>query len=178
MKKWIIVIVVAGLLGYAVYEFFDNKSDGSEEAGESSDVGIEKGDTAPDFDLETMDGEENVKLSDLRGEKVMINFWATWCPPCRAEMPDIQKFHENEEGTIVSVNLTETENSARNVADFMDEYGITFDVLSDADTSVGSRYEAQALPTSYLINTEGKIHNIAVGPLNYEQMVQAFDEMD
>lgn len=176
MKKWIIIIAVVGLLGYAVYDFFGNQTDESAEE-EDANVGIEKGDMAPDFELETLDGGK-VKLSDLRGEKVMINFWATWCPPCRAEMPDIQKFHENEEGTIVSVNLTDTENSVRNVEDFIDEYDITFDVLSDPDSSIGTKYEAQALPTSYLINTKGEIHNIAVGPLNYEQMVQAFDEMD
>src|SRR5699024_7938080 len=74
--------------------------------------------------------------------------------------------------------LTDTENSVRNVEDFIDEYDITFDVLSDPDSSIGTKYEAQALPKSYLINTKGEIHNIAVGPLNYEQMMQAFDEMD
>src|SRR5699024_1179865 len=97
LKKWIIVIVIAGLLGYAVYDFASTKGGTAEK--EEPDTGIEKGDMAPDFELETMDG-ETVKLSDFRGEKVMLNFWATWCPPCRAEMPDIQKFHENEEGTI------------------------------------------------------------------------------
>src|SRR5699024_4358880 len=140
LKKWIIIIAVAGLLGYAVYDFFGNQTDESAEE-EDAIVGIEKGDMAPDFEVETLDGGK-VKLSDLRGEKVMINFWATWCPPCRAEMPDIQKFHENEEGTIVSVNLTDTENSVRNVEDFIDEYDITFDVLSDPDSSIGTRYEA------------------------------------
>src|SRR5699024_12445653 len=105
---------------------------------EDANVGIEKGDMAPDFELETLDGGK-VKLSDLSGEKVMINFWATWCPPCRAEMPDIQKFHENEEGTIVSVNLTDTENSDRTVEDFIDEYEITCDVLSNPDSTMGSR---------------------------------------
>src|SRR5699024_3194960 len=176
LKNWIMMIVVGWLLGYAVYDFFGTQTDDGAEVVDAN-VGIEKGDMAPDFELETLDGGK-VKLSDLRGEKVMINFWATWCPPCRAEMPDIQKFHENEEGTIVSVNLTDTENSVRNVEDFIDEYDITFDVLYDPDSSIGTRYEAQALPTSYLINTKGEIHNIAVGPLNYEQMVQAFDEMD
>lgn len=174
MRKWIIVIVITALLGYAVYDFVSNRS---EETEEEPNVGTEKGDLAPDFELETMDG-ETVKLSDFRGQKVMLNFWASWCPPCRAEMPDIQKFHENEDGVIVSVNLTETENSIRNVESFIEEYELTFPVLVDEKTQVGNRYNAQALPTSYLINTKGEIHNIAIGPLNYDQMVEAFDQME
>ncbi len=175
MKKWIIIVVVVGLLGWAVYDFAISKEAKEEMAPE---VGLEKGNLAPDFELETVDG-ETVKLSDYRGEKVMLNFWATWCPPCRAEMPDMQKFHEeHHEGVILAVNLTETENSPRNVDKFLDEYGITFTVLADKNTTVGNIYKAQALPTSYLIDSEGKIHNIAVGPLNYELMVQEFEKMD
>lgn len=174
MKKWIIIVVIAGLLGWAVYDFAIK--DQAQE--ESPEVGLEKGNLAPDFELETIDG-ETVKLSDYRGEKVMLNFWATWCPPCRAEMPDMQKFHENhDEGVILAVNLTETENSTSNVDKFLDEYGITFEVLKDEETVVGNIYNAQALPTSYLIDSEGKIHNIAVGPLNYDLMVQEFEQMN
>ncbi|MEI3612138.1 TlpA family protein disulfide reductase [Pseudogracilibacillus sp. SO30301A] len=175
MKKWIIIVVVVGLLGWAVYDFAINKETTQEL---DPDVGLEKGNLAPDFELETIDG-ETVKLSDFRGEKVMLNFWATWCPPCRAEMPDMQKFHEeHDEGVILAVNLTETENSPRNVVKFLEEYGISFTVLEDKNTTVGNIYRAQSLPTSYLINSEGKIHNIAVGPLNYELMVQEFEKMD
>lgn len=175
MRKWIIVIVISVLLGYAVYEFVSSTSEAEGE--EEPDVGLEQGNLAPDFELETMDG-ETVKLSDFRGEKVMLNFWASWCPPCRAEMPDIQKFHEKNDGVIVSVNLTETENSMRNVDEFVDEFDLTFDILKDEDTSVGNRYKAQALPTSYMINSKGEIHNIAVGPVNYDTLVEVFDEMD
>lgn len=174
MKKWIIIVIVLGMVGYAGYEFLG--AEGPEEL--QAEEGIEKGDLAPDFKLETLEGDA-VNLSDYRGEKVLLNFWATWCPPCRAEMPDMQKFHEDhEDAVILAVNLTETENSLRNIDDFLEEYGVTFDVLSDENTLVANTYNAQALPTSYLIDTEGKIHNVAVGPLNYESMVEAFDEMN
>ncbi|HLQ96948.1 MAG TPA: TlpA disulfide reductase family protein [Pseudogracilibacillus sp.] len=194
MKKWIVIVVIAGMLSWVVYDFASSKGEeavdtagesvevSSENGGEDIDsekeVGLSQGDEAPDFELETLDG-ESVSLSDFRGEKVMVNFWATWCPPCRAEMPDMQDFHEDyDDAVILSVNLRETENSDRNVEEFLDEYGITFDVLSDEDSSVGNTYGAQALPTSYLINTDGTIDNKAVGPLNYDSMVQSFDEMD
>jgi len=120
-----------------------------------------------------------VKLSDFQGEKALLNFWATWCPPCRAEMPDMQKFHEeDEDAVILAVNLSETENSERNVEDFLEEHGITFQIPLDETSQIATTYGAQALPTSYLINTDGTIHNKAVGPLNYDLMVESFDEMD
>src|SRR5690625_3213867 len=123
MKKWILVVVVVGLLGWAVYDFVISDDEAAEEAATEKDdeVGIEVGDTAPNFTLETLDGEE-VKLSDYRGQKVLLNFWATWCPPCRAEMPDMQKYHEeDDDAVILAVNLTETEKSSTGVDEFLDE---------------------------------------------------------
>lgn len=161
MKKWIVIVVIAGMLSWVVYDYASSKGedsldtagesvdvsteDGGEELNsdenEDGDVGLSQGNTAPDFELENLDG-ESVSLSDFRGEKVLVNFWATWCPPCRAEMPDMQDFHEDyDDAVILSVNLRETENSDRNVEDFLDEYGISFDVLSDEDSSVGNTYE-------------------------------------
>lgn len=188
MKKWIIIVVIVGMLGWAVYDFVikSNQADTqaiiSEELGETTNdvkemFALERGDEAPDFELTTLDG-ETVKLSDFRGEKVLLNFWATWCPPCRAEMPDMQKFHADYDATILAVNLSSTEKSPEVVQQFLDEYGVTFTVLSDDLTHVASLYNANVLPTSYLINSKGEVHNIAVGALNYEMMVQAFEEMD
>ncbi|NLI67182.1 MAG: redoxin domain-containing protein [Bacilli bacterium] len=185
MKKWIIILVLVGMLGWAVYDFVidDNSKDtaqgfSADENTESEKTfGLEEGDMAPDFELQTLDG-ETVKLSDFRGEKVLLNFWATWCPPCRSEMPDMQKFHEEYDATILAVNLTETEASKENVQAFLDEYGVTFTVLTDEDSEIATLYNASALPTSYLINSKGEVHNIAIGPLNYDMMVQAFEEME
>lgn len=185
MKKWIVIVVIVGLLGYAVYDFTADKSSAGDtsvdtevgEVGEGSEVGLNKGNIAPNFELETLDG-ETVNLKDYRGEKVIVNFWATWCPPCREEMPDMQKFHEEHDAAILAVNLTETEQSKSQIDSFLEEYGITFTVLSDADSNVSALYSASALPTSYLINTKGEVHNIAIGALTYEMMVQAFDEME
>src|SRR5699024_7171151 len=120
-----------------------------------------------------------VKLSDYRGEKVLLNFWATWCPPCRAEMPDMQKYHEDhEDGVILAVNLIETEQSLESIEAFLNEYGITFSILMDENTQVTSLYDAHALPTSYLINSEGEIHNMAIGAINYDLLVEEFENMN
>jgi|SRR5690625_1715545 len=185
MRKWIVIVIVVGLLGYAIYDFVDKDSSTEQfddeavetDIGESDNVGLKQGEKAPDFELETLDG-ETVKLSDHLGEKIILNFWATWCPPCRAEMPDMQKFHEEYDATILAVNLTSTEQGIDQIEEFLDEYGVTFTVLLDIDTEVSTLYNASALPTSYLINSKGEIHNIAIGALNYEMMVQAFEEME
>ncbi|MEW5323704.1 TlpA disulfide reductase family protein [Geobacillus thermoleovorans] len=113
------------------------------------------GNQAPDFALRTLDGKE-VRLSDLRGKRVIVNMWATWCPPCRAEMPDMQKFYERykDEGVeIVAVNLTQSERQPEYVARFIQEYDIT--VVLDEKGEVSRQYQAHAIPTSYLIDSQG-----------------------
>jgi len=171
LKKWIIAVIIIGLAGWAIFDFVIKSSD-------EESVGIEKGDLAPDFELETLDGEE-VKLSDYKGKKVLLNFWATWCPPCRVEIPDIQKYHEEyDDVAILAVNLLETESSPRNVVSFVEEYGMTFEVLSDENSVVATTFDAFSLPTSYLIDSNGIIQNKAIGPLNYDAMVKEFSAMD
>lgn len=179
MKKWIIGIIVLGVVGWAIFDFASS-DDAPENLSPSDSVGLDRGDKAPGFTIETLEGEE-VKLADYQGQKVLLNFWATWCPPCRAEMPDMQKFYENDAGddiAILGVNLISEEQSMTGVKDFLDEYEISFPILVDDASSVAYLYKAHSLPTSYLINKDGTIHDVAVGPLNYELMVQKFAEMD
>lgn len=187
MRKWIIIIVIVGMLGWTGWEFYESQQESKTEDlqgvtanpnGDSSvEEGLEKGELAPDFELELMNG-ETVKLSDFRGEKVMLNFWATWCPPCRAEMPDMQKFHENKDVTILAVDLFETESKIEHVEEFIDDYGVTFKVLLDKDSVVSTKYGIQPIPTTYMIDSNGIIQNMAFGALNYELMVQELDKMD
>lgn len=188
MKKRLIMSAAFLLVALIVLSFvLDNggETDQATEVGADVDsseygqeTGLEPGNMAPDFELETVTG-ETVRLSDLRGEKVLLNFWATWCPPCRAEMPDMQKYHEDsDEGIILAVNLTETEESMGQIEDFLDEYGITFQVLIDETTEVSSTYNAFALPTSYLINSDGVIHRQTIGAINYDLIAEQFNEME
>lgn len=170
MKKWIIALIIFGMLGYAIYSFVTKE--------EVAVEGVEVGNVAPDFELQTLEG-ETVKLSDFRGEKVFLNFWASWCGPCRSEMPDMQKFHEeHDDVTILAVNLTQTETKPENVDEFLEEFDITFPILKDENSDVATMYNVQALPTSYLIDSEGKIEHVAVGALNYESMVDHFSKMN
>ena len=125
---------------------------------------------APGFSLNDLEGNQ-VSLSDFRGKLVFLNFWATWCPPCRAEMPSMQTLHEElaeEEFTILAVDLQE---SKRDVADFIAENGFTFPVLLDTRGQVGSQYGARSIPTTYLIDKNGMAIAYLIGSRMWDETV-------
>ncbi|MFD2925666.1 TlpA family protein disulfide reductase [Halobacillus naozhouensis] len=142
--------------------------------------GLEVGEKAPNFTLKTLDG-ETLSLSDLRGEKVMLNFWATWCPPCREEMPRMERFHQKygDEIKIVAVNATGSESSIKKVKNYIQEGGYTFPVVLDKELKVNNDYQAIALPTTYFIGTDGVIQQPRkVGPMSYEYMVKMMNALN
>lgn len=117
---------------------------------------------APDFSLATPDG-ETIALSDLQGQAVLVNFWATWCPPCRAEMPAIQQVYEQyqEQGfTVLAVDLQETE---AEVTAFATQLDLSFPILIDPKGQVFSRYQVRALPTTFFVDRNGVIQEITLG---------------
>ncbi|MHA0856538.1 redoxin domain-containing protein [Paenibacillus sp. CMAA1364] len=185
MKKAILIVIVVGMLGWAVYEFVSstdkslvqgNDNTISDTMDESDQIGINEGDIAPDFELTTLDGKV-VRLSDYRGQPVMLNFWGSWCPPCRSEMPDMQKFYEKKDVAIVAVNLLETESNPDDVQKFADEFGLTFTIPLDEQSAVSQHYEIIAYPTTLMINSSGRIHSRFRGAINYDMMVQEFEMM-
>ncbi|WP_085993200.1 TlpA family protein disulfide reductase [Oceanobacillus senegalensis] len=143
---------------------------------QEGNVGLEIGNVAPDFEVETMDGEK-MKLSDLQGKPVMLNFWATWCPPCRVEMPDMQRFHENHEVVVLAVNLTDTEINKNDVKKFVNQFGLTFPIGLDQDGSISTAYRINPIPTTFMIDSEGKIRHKAFGAMEYDTMVEELQKM-
>ncbi|MEO4053742.1 TlpA disulfide reductase family protein [Solibacillus sp. CAU 1738] len=124
---------------------------------------------APDFSLETLDGTQ-LALSDLKGQKVLLNFWATWCAPCKAEMPHMQSFYEkykDKNVTVIAVNL---QDSRDKLASFVEEYGLTFPISLDTTGEIGSQYKVFTIPTSYFIDEQGGIVQKIVGPMDEEFM--------
>ncbi|PZE19760.1 redoxin domain-containing protein [Paenibacillus xerothermodurans] len=136
-------------------------------------TGIRVGQQAPDFALEDPAG-TRVKLSDFRGQKVLVNFWATWCPPCKVEMPHMQRFYseyQDREVVILSVNAAHTEASKIVVNSFIRYWGLTFPVVLDTLGDVGNTYGVAAYPATYVIDEHGIVRDKIQGAMN-EQMLR------
>ena len=128
---------------------------------------------APDFTLETLDG-QTITLSDLRGKVVMVNLWASWCPPCRAEMPAIEQIYQANKTRgleVLAVNTT-NQDSEEAAAQFAQDFGLTFPILLDRDGTVSRRYQLQALPSTYFIDRQGVIRAIVPGGPMSETLIQ------
>lgn len=119
---------------------------------------------APDFTLPDQDGTE-VTLSELQGQAVLVNVWASWCSPCREEMPAMQEIYQEyrERGfTILAVNAANQDSRVEADA-FVEELGLTFPILYDTDGLVSELYQVRALPSSYFILPDGSIQEVVIG---------------
>lgn len=135
-------------------------------------VGLEVEERAPSFELTTLDGEK-ISSDDLKGKKVLLNFWATWCPPCKEEMPDMQNLYEeykDEDVAVVGVNVTSTEKNREDVEKFVKEYQLTFPILMDELGEVTHQFEILSFPTTYFIDSDGVIRSKVIGALSKEKM--------
>ena len=164
MKRIFATLLLLFLVGYGLWQVLAKSED--------KPVGLAVGNVAPDFELNTVDG-KSLSLSDLRGKKVILNFWATWCPPCRDEMPEMQKFYEEHHKNveIVAVNLT-SQDSINKIKPFIQEYGLTFPIVLDENGEVLKLYEIEPIPTSYIIDSKGIIRHKFIGPMTFNQMVE------
>jgi peroxiredoxin len=150
---------MVGLIGFALYQ--------AVEQGESKKP--EVGDEAPNFTLITLDGKE-MSLKDLRGKAVMLNFWGTWCAPCREEMPAMQKAYEKYKDNgfeIVAINIAETDVAA---SSFAKQYGLTFPIWMDRDREAVRLYGIGPIPSSFFLDPNGVITKRVEGPLDVSQL--------
>jgi cytochrome c biogenesis protein CcmG, thiol:disulfide interchange protein DsbE len=119
---------------------------------------------APDFTAKNRQG-ESIQLRDLRGQPVLLNVWASWCGPCKAEMPAMQEVYEaysNQGFTILAVNTTFQDDAASALA-FADNLGLTFPILFDVDGDISQKYQVRAMPTSFFIDQDGIIQRVVFG---------------
>ena len=127
---------------------------------------------APDFTLPTVTG-DRVHLNDLRGKVILLNFWATWCPPCQAEMPDLnalyREFGPTQNFVVLGVDVEEGQSA---VEAFVRRNGITFPLALDTNGSVSNdRYHVRSLPTSMIIDREGNIRDTWLGQISKNAMI-------
>lgn len=123
--------------------------------------------SAPDFTLDNLNG-GTVTLSDLKGQVVVLEFWATWCSPCVEGLDYLQRVRKRyaDQGVVVlAINIAESRDE---VADFMADHGYTFTVLLDTDGRVSDAYGVQAIPNTIVVDREGEVHTVTIGPDDVE----------
>ena len=134
---------------------------------------------APPFDLATLEG-GNKALSDLRGQFVLVNFWATWCPPCLKEMPSLNRLHNHfaDRGFTV-VAISSDEEGRPIVQKFIEKIGVDFPILLDSDKAVSKGYGAVNLPVSFLLDQEGQVIAAAQGERDWasDEALSTLDEL-
>ena len=134
----------------------------------------QQGFPAPTFELKTPQG-ETIRLSDLRGQAVLVNLWATWCPPCRAEMQTIEAVYNEykDQGfTVLGVNMTYQDEPLK-VSPFIKEQKLTFPILLDETGAMASAYQLKSLPSSFFIDRAGMINEVVIGGPMAEALLRA-----
>ena len=130
------------------------------------------GGATPALSLRDLDGKEH-KLADYKGKVVVLNFWATWCDPCREEMPAMQRLQERLAGRLVVLAVDYGEGPPR-IKDFLKKVPVRFTVLLDRDTSAATAWKVKVLPTTLVIDPDQKVRYVAVGDVGWD--TQAVEE--
>ena len=169
------VFVLIGCLGGQTNDTSSGKKSGKRSSALHQEMAI--GSEAPDFTAKLNNGEA-FTLSDKKGQVILLNFWATWCPPCKAEMPDIQKLYEKsstegEDAVIVlgvaAPNMGQ-EGSEEEIAAFMEEKGYTYPVLMDTEGELFASYGIMSFPTTFMIDRDGNVFGYVSGMLSADMM--------
>jgi peroxiredoxin len=178
------LVITAGLLigaGLAIFVYFGLNFSGTKPVPDDEIQGVSLpesaavGAAAPDFDLNKLNG-ENIKLNDLRGKIVVINFWATWCEPCKIEMPFFESLYlaQNPKLEILAVNFDEP---PQQVQQFVDDFGISFPVLLDPGAEVQKLYRVRGYPTTFVVDEKGVISFHHIGLITEEQLSHYLTEL-
>ena len=165
-KGWILLLLAAIVLLAAAC-----KTSPNEGVREAPEIGA----IAPAFTLENTEGSE-IALADHRGQVVLINFWATWCPPCRQEMPGIQAMYEAHQGDLAVLAIDNDEPLSL-VLDFQKEFGLTFDILIDPAARVQNQYMIRSYPTSLFVDQNGIIRFIHIGLMTETQLANYLSDL-
>jgi peroxiredoxin len=163
----IALVVAIGAL-FAWRELGDDDTPSSLIAASEDALQVKVGEPVPDFRLDTPDG-SSLQLSDFRGQAVVLNFWATWCGPCRAEMPDLQAIHDAHAGlgTLTVVGVDEME-SAESVTSFANELDLSFPMALDRDGELAEVFGLIGLPGTFFIDADGILRDRVLGQLHGE----------
>jgi len=167
MKK---IFILAFIIGAAfLFSFFNSALENENKEGLLAAASLpQTGQTAPDFTLKDAAG-KSVTLSAYKGKVVMINFWATWCPPCRQEMPSMEElFKEYNKKGFEILAISSDSQAEKIVKPFMEFYELSFTALMDVDGKIHSAYGVTSIPTTYLVDKKGNIAQKIMGPRDWK----------
>jgi len=171
-RRWTTVMAVVLALG-TVWTFLSRVPPAATTGG-APPPSAREGFSAPDFTLDLLGGGQ-VTLSELRGKAVMVNLWASWCPPCRAEMPAIENVYQayKDRGfEVLAVNTTFQDSEAEAAA-FAQNFSLTFPILLDRTGAVSARYLLRALPSTFFVDRQGVIRSVVIGGPMSEAVIQS-----
>jgi peroxiredoxin len=161
--EWVILLVGVALLGGGWIAYSQEPAEVAFDSEELTEAPI-AGYLAPAFTLDTYQG-ESVSLADFQGQPVVLNFWATWCPPCRAEVPHFQDAGLKYNGLATIIGVDQGEPNSL-VSDFAAQFGVTYPMLLDPDNDVNRQYRVRALPTTVFIDSNGVVREVFTGIIN------------
>ena len=171
------LVLIVGGLWLIISRTLPETSEPTENEAISNEPTPVAGHPAPDFALKNLEG-ETVQLSDFKGKPVIVNFWATWCGPCRAEFPEFQRVAEEKGENLVIIGVNNTANDTPDyVPDFVQEFGITFPIVLDETGEVVKTYRVLGLPTTVFIDSKGIVKEVFTGPINKTYIEGKFAEM-
>jgi thiol-disulfide isomerase/thioredoxin len=168
----VVIFVVASML---LAGHFISQRRAAAPAGAALTSADPAGRAAPDFELKSIDG-KSYKLADLRGKAVLLNFWATWCPPCKIEIPwfiELQKQYANQGLIVVGVAMDDDTNKQKVVSDFANQMKIDYPILLGTDQVADQYGGVDALPTTFFIGRDGKIVRRVMGLAGHSEFEEA-----
>jgi len=177
----LVLMLIVGVVGADLY--FDSQADEQNPIEQSSEakldlpVGTRIGELAPDIRGRTPEG-DTLMLSDLRGDLVLLNVFATWCGPCRAEMPHLVEVSEELEGQgiqFIGLNMHENPSAVRS---FRDEFEVNFPLVLDQDGRLTEVYQPVGLPTSWFIDADGVVRYVFAGPMTKEVLTNILEDIE
>ncbi len=174
LSRYWIYFAVAILLAGAGWIWVSAEDIDNADGAATIQTAPQEGFLAPDFTLQTMSGEQ-ITLSDLQGQPVLVNFWASWCPPCRAEMPGMENAYQEYQSqgfVVLAINVT-YQDTLSDAISFVETQGFSYPILFDTQGSVSKLYQLRSLPTSFFVDKEGVIQDVVYGGPIPEADIQA-----
>lgn len=206
MKKYISYLILTVAVGIGIYIVLEDQFKSASEESEAlesymeqngiererpqeedmigfdtlEETGVQPGMQAENFELPELDTGDVVRLNELQGNYVVVNMWATWCPPCRDEIPHFIEFYENYQDQnveIVGINMTASERNIDTVEQFADDFQIPYYTLLDNEGVMEEAYEVYAMPSTYIIDPDGQVAMNRPGYMSYEVLEESFLEI-